>query len=201
MPSKSDTLAKQLLENPGSVLPEEAMRHVQKAQEELGKAMAAIAKYADPAFLEKNPEEFRKFAARLAPAASSTADFQQTIAKRIGAELNRIDKTKATAVKVDEQRLSKLPPGVSEKDINELRGAVLSKVRTMIEQGMKVGPGGGAAAVPAAVAAGAAVVAAAVEVVTLVRSVTSSVLVDRVIKTQRLNPKLLALQRKQLVGK
>ena len=196
MASNAEVLARELLENPESILPESAMKHVRNAQKAIDQALAEIAKFADPEFVKGHPKDFKKLSDAIGPAASSSADFQRHVTKRLYSKLHRIDQRKASSVRTLERRLQ-ARRRIDPDEINETRDQIMRRIRDVISSG-SFELGGGVAAFPAAVAAGAAVVAAAVEVVTLVRSVTSSSYIDRLIREARINPQLLNLRHTEL---
>lgn len=155
------------MESPEKILPAKAMRHVRKAQEEIKLAMEELAKFADPEYVKANPDEFKKLAKALQPAASSSADFQKSVTTRVYRQLHGVDVAKDRAVRKLENKLHGARR-IDAANINNIRSDIMHEIRDMIKEG-KFGaasriPGAGpVAAVPAAVAAGAAVVAAAVE--------------------------------------
>ncbi|MDT3697980.1 MAG: hypothetical protein RO469_01020 [Thermincola sp.] len=202
MPVNADVMAQRILDNPAEFLPSSAMEHVKKAQEELAKALEEISKFADPEHVKKNQAEFQKLYNAVHPTATSSIDFNKKLMDNVYNKLRNYQVDSVSTVMDLEQKFYADRESIKETDILKIRGEIMDKIKGMIDGGTVAGrmPGGGHAAVPAAVAAGAAVVAAAVEVVTLVRSVTSSSYVDRLIRYEKLNPKLLELNHSKVIN-
>lgn len=199
MPRNDDILAKKIIENPSEFLPKAAMEHIAKAQEEMAKALDEIAKFADQEYIEKNQAEFKKMYKALYPALSSSIDFNKTVMDNTYNALKNYEAAKTQPIIELESKLYN-DADITEQEVLTIRNQILGKIKDMMAGGREIGVAGSRVAFPAAVAAGAAAVAAAVEVVTLVRSVTSSSYVDRLIRTEKLNPALMELQHGKVIN-
>lgn len=200
MPDNADVIAQKILENPAEFLPKAAMQHVNKAQAELVLALKEIAKLADGEYVKQNQEEFKRMYKALYPAASSSVDFNKKVMDAVYSKIQAYEVSAAKPILDLEKEFYSEKTELTEKQVIGIRQQMLDKIRNMIEAEAGIGVGPGHAAFPAAIGAVAAAVAAAVEVVTLVRSVVSSNYIDRLIRTEKLNPRLVQMNHTQVVN-